>query len=82
MKGYKPFSRKYYTEDVVKHISKFFIRHSSYIGQYIHDCIEGIKHENDAWRYGGSGSVSFYDEEFEYTLYIHRKSKREKATHK
>lgn len=80
MKGYKPFSRKYYTEEVVKSIARYFLAHSSYIGQKMHDGIEGIKHENDAWKYGGSEMMTFCDNDFEYRLIIHRKSAREKAT--
>lgn len=78
MQGYKKFSRKYYTEDVIKRFSKHITQHSSYIGATIHDKIEGRNHENDAWRYGGSGSMGFTDGEFNYTIIIQRKSRKEK----
>lgn len=78
MKGYKPFSRKYYAEEIVKSFSKFFIQHASYYGRIIHDTIEGKNHENEAWKFGGSARIICYDEDFEVTLYVKRKSKKEK----
>lgn len=79
MKKYRPFSRKYYSEDVIKLFAKYIINKSSYIGSSIHDIIEGRKHENDAWKYGGYGSMKFENDEFEFQICVHRKSRREKS---
>lgn len=77
MKKYKPFSRKYYTEDL-KDLARAIVRCASYYGARVHDSIEGRNHENEAWRFGGDGSMGFESEDFVYRVYIHRKSRKEK----
>lgn len=79
MKKYKSFSKKYYAKDVIERVAKFYKVHSAHIGRLIHDGIEGKQHENNAWRYGGSASVSFEDSDFVYTLRVYRKSRKEKT---
>ena len=78
MKKCKPFSRKYYAE-TLKSLAKALTRCSSHCGAILHDRIEGIRHENEAWRYGGSACVGFEDDEFEYQIYVKRKSRRERG---
>lgn len=79
MKKYKAFSRKYYVEDVIKVFAKYLLNKSSYIGTSIHDSVEGRKHENGAWRCGGSTSMTFENDDFYFTICVRRKSKREKS---
>ena len=76
MKVHKLFSKKYYTEDL-KELSKALIRSSSYYGKIVHDSIEGINGENEAYKYGGCACVGFKSDLFEYSISIRRKSKRE-----
>lgn len=81
MKGYKPFSRKYYTEDL-KILAKSLIRYSSHLGRLVHDTIEGRNHDTEAYKFGGSCSFSLEDENFYYQVCIRRKSLREKRLNK
>lgn len=78
MKKCKPFSRKYYIE-ILKSLAKAITRNSSHCGTILHDRIEGVNHEYDAWKFGGSACVGFEDDQFEYQIYIKRKSKRERG---
>jgi hypothetical protein len=78
MKKCKPFSRKYYAE-TLKSLARALIRSSSHCGRLLHDGIEGVNHENDAWKFGGSACVGFEDDQFEYQIYVKRKSRRERG---
>lgn len=77
MKGYKPYSRKYYTEQI-KSLARYMMKKSSFLGMNMHDKVEGKKADNEAWRFGGEGSFSAESEDFYYRVWIRRKGLNEK----